>query len=126
MSLAKKLAETAANSITRPAFDRIKRIKQLSKKIKGLPPTVDPPGEVMEDYENMKEKVDDLKKKIEDAEKQRENAEKTKDRIEKSIEATKAVIKAQELAASPVNPLAVGIKHAQEFIKEKFEELVDN
>lgn len=126
MSVAKKLIDTAADVITQPAFDRIDKIKQLSKKIKGLPPTVDPPGEVMEDYENMKEKVDDLKQKIKDAEKQRENAEKTKDRVEKSIEAAKAVIKANELAASPLNPVAVGIKQAQEFIKEKFEELVDN
>ena len=125
MSIAKKLIDTAANVITQPAFDRIDKIKELSKKIKGLPPTVDPPGEVMEDYENMKEKVDDLKQKIKDAEKQRENAEKTKDRVEKSIEAAKAVIKANEVGAS-LNPVAVGIKQAQEFIKEKFEELVDN
>lgn len=126
MSVAKKIIDTAVNVISRPVFDRIKSIRELSKKIKGLPPTVNPPGDVMKDYEDMKEKVDDLKQKIKDAEKQRENAEKTKDRVEKSIEAAKAVIKANEVAASPLNPVAVGIKQAQEFIKEKFEELVDN
>ena len=126
MAIADKILDVIRSKVNEPPENIISRIKQLSKKIDDMPPSMDLPPDIQEKADELNSQVERAEKAIEDAEKMQESAEKVQNSIDTGIKTADSVAKANEVAASPLNPVSVGIKQAQEFIIDKLKEQLDN
>ena len=126
MAIADKILDIIRQKVNAPPENVINRIKSLSKRIDNMPPSMDLPADVQDQANKLKDEVEQIEKGIEDAQKIQESAEKVQNSIDVGIKTADTVIKAQEVDASPMNPVAVGIKQAQEFIRDNLKKQLDN
>lgn len=125
MGLANKLIDAASKKINSPAEDMIDDINRLSDTIDNMPPSMELPGDIQQKINDLTEKSEKLEKDIEDVDNMRSTAEKVKDRVSAGIKTAKALISSNSIL-SALNPAAAGIVQAQEIIKEKLEDEMDD
>lgn len=126
MGLANKLIDAASKKINSPADNMIDDINRLSDTIDNMPPSMELPGDIQQKINDLTEKSEKLEKDIEDVDNMRSTAEKVKDRVSAGIKTAKAVISSNSILSAGPNAFAAGIVQAQQIIKEKLEDEMDD